>query len=163
MCESSKIVPTRTVNCLRQALHFQTPLRTGDFESAFPVSLYAAPVDLQCGQTTPFGQRRDSKNSRASSSLLKYLARFARLRVVSFIATSPLSRCCNDNKLAWVCQRYNSLKKNPTAKPARPAPAIASQLRFTFAQSCGLDAVARSSNSPCAPWSPGTGSQRLSG
>src|SRR5437868_7327018 len=54
------------------------------------------------------------------------------------------------------------LKNNPAARPARPAPAIASQLRFTFAQSCGLVALARSSNSPCAPRSPGTGSQRLS-
>src|SRR5207237_2537718 len=55
------------------------------------------------------------------------------------------------------------LKNNPAARPARPAPAIASQLRFTFAQSCGLVALARPSNSPCAPPSPGTSSHSLAG
>src|SRR5688500_6284628 len=91
MCESSKIEPTRTVNCLRQALHFHTPLRTGVFDSALAVSLYA-PSALQCGQTVPFGQRRNSRNSRAESSSLKYLARFARLSVVSFAMPRYYSR-----------------------------------------------------------------------
>src|SRR5205085_4131058 len=54
------------------------------------------------------------------------------------------------------------LKKNPIVRPARPAPATASRLRFIDAQSCGLDALARSSKRPCAPWSPGKGSHRLS-
>src|ERR1051325_5425921 len=50
----------------------------------------------------------------------------------------------------------------PITTPTNPAPASASQFLFLLAQSCGLDALARSSKVPCAPWSPGTGAQSLS-
>src|SRR5262249_7794066 len=44
------------------------------------------------------------------------------------------------------------------ASPARPTPARASQPRWVAAHSWALRGVARRSNTPCAPWSPGTGS-----
>src|SRR5262249_52603173 len=49
------------------------------------------------------------------------------------------------------------------ASPARPTPARASQPRWVVAHSWALRGVARRSNTPCAPWSPGTGSHRLCG
>jgi len=68
MCESSKIVPLVTVNCLRHPPHFQTPTRTGDFESGLAFRRYASPTNPQKGQTVPSGQRCFSKNSRAAST-----------------------------------------------------------------------------------------------
>src|SRR5947209_8688237 len=63
------MVPTRTVNCLRQPLHFQTPGRIWRLPSFLPwlTSLYA-PFRPQCGQTGPSGHSCDSKNSRAAVS-----------------------------------------------------------------------------------------------
>lgn len=59
--ESSKIVPTRTENCFLHALHFHT----------FRVLKNDCSEPLQNGQNTPSGQRRDTANSNALSSLAK--------------------------------------------------------------------------------------------
>src|SRR5690242_6500822 len=51
----------------------------------------------------------------------------------------------------------------PTTSAATPLPASVAQRPLVVSHSCGLLLVARASNVPCAPWSPGTGSQRLFG
>ncbi len=74
---SSKIVPTVTVNCSRQApaLHWKRPGR-----ALSPLSLVTE-VSPQWGQTGPLGQRIDSSRARASSSLSR--AKSARVSLLS--------------------------------------------------------------------------------
>src|SRR6185369_15085848 len=81
MCESSKIVPTVTVNCFLHPRHFQTPLgvlrirlplRIISITSSFVFSLrlrrYASPMTPQPVHTVPSGQRSFSRYSLAASS-----------------------------------------------------------------------------------------------
>src|SRR5262245_53424408 len=84
MCEASKTVPTVTVNCLRHALHFDTPLRV--LLPLFGVSLYGSKPP-RCGHAgLPF-QRSCSSSSRAASSSEKCLASFERLSAPSMNST----------------------------------------------------------------------------
>src|SRR6267143_387557 len=71
ICESSKIVPTVTVNCLSQTEQWYRPARIffSGFALIFQISFGVAV--LQCGQTTPCPQRISSKYRRADSSVEK--------------------------------------------------------------------------------------------
>src|SRR5579863_9704976 len=98
MWESSKIVPTVTVNCSRHPPHFQTPLRTcASFLDVLGSSRYALFSSPQCGQIGPSGHLCVSKKARALSSSLKCLARDARL-------SSSFSMPEIIVLQAWVCQ-----------------------------------------------------------
>src|SRR5438105_15615834 len=69
--ESSKIVPTRTENCLPHSLfrHFHI----------FRVEMNPHSVESQNGQITPFGQRKLTANAKQFSESEKY--RMASVRV----------------------------------------------------------------------------------
>src|SRR5579862_3750945 len=80
ICESSKIVPTLTVNCWRQPPHFQRPRR-----EVLPCSRYDRSTVPQCGQVgSPLGQTMPSTHLIASSSEAQTFAISAR-----FMAQSP--------------------------------------------------------------------------
>src|ERR1017187_2238948 len=84
ICDASKIVPTVTVNCLRQTAHFQRPLRAPLLDPSFGSILYALTA-VQCGHVTPSFQRRLSSSSRAFSASEKCLAKWLR-SIFSLIA-----------------------------------------------------------------------------
>src|SRR5689334_3091522 len=63
--ERSMTVPTVTVNCLLQLLHWTTPGRC-----ALPCRRVTRSRSPQCGQTGPFGQCSVSRYARAASSSL---------------------------------------------------------------------------------------------
>src|SRR5208283_4438581 len=66
--ESSKMVPTLTVNCIRHSLHLRSPGRV-DLPASLRMRLASALP--QCGQTGPVGQRQASTYSQAAFSSLK--------------------------------------------------------------------------------------------
>src|SRR5260370_32860304 len=103
--ESSKMVPILTVNCFRHALHLYRPLRHGFVDPGFGVKVYAS-VESQCGQTGPFFQIRDSRNSRAASSSVNRAASVARLSSLASIVFAPegVFHYRNSNRERWVCQ-----------------------------------------------------------
>ena len=68
MCESSKIVPTVTVNCFLQMAHWRNPARTFALSLGLISQNFVSSAFLQCGQTIPLGQRISSKYWRAFSS-----------------------------------------------------------------------------------------------
>src|SRR5580698_1430268 len=76
--DSSKIVPTRTVNCLRQSPQNFTPTRTAPsgcfllFDPAKGAKGEIRPMQPQCGQTGPWGQRAASTYSKAAASSWKW-------------------------------------------------------------------------------------------
>src|SRR6266436_4323795 len=61
---SSKMLPTLTVNGLRQSLHLYTPIRVD-----LPRSLVLFPITPHFGHTGPRGQSRASTKAYAASSL----------------------------------------------------------------------------------------------
>src|SRR5581483_485117 len=74
MGESSKIVPTLTLNCFLQPLHFQT----------YRVLRYECSVPPHAGQTGPSGQRRRATYWTQTSGSEK--CRTACMRVVGFFS-----------------------------------------------------------------------------
>src|SRR5207249_5131158 len=100
MWESSKIVPTVTENCLRQARHLSRPGRV--FDPGFGVRRYGS-TPPQRGHTGPLGQRSRSSVSRALPSSEYRAPRSTRF--VSAMANPP--KCFNYRASPWVCQVYN--------------------------------------------------------
>lgn len=89
MCESSKIVPTRTVNFLRQALHFQMPPSNCSRSVLVFVSSLYAPTDLQCGQP---GHQANAKTQsiRGLSSRLNTLVPVESGLILKFLITPQI-------------------------------------------------------------------------
>src|SRR5271157_5001715 len=79
--ESSKMVPIRTVNCLRHLAQQYTPFLTGLFDPSFGVSAYAFSLPQRGHTGQPSGHLFDSMNLRAASSSANSGERVARLRV----------------------------------------------------------------------------------